>query len=70
MTIKIVPLPTPQGLKFDIITQDGYVKSIEMDDYEVRQFRGATIADIIEHKVLDFLHQAGYTVDTVTIVYC
>ena len=50
MTVKVVPLAAQQGLKFDLILPDGYVVTILMDEYEVRQYRG-NVADVIEAKI-------------------
>lgn len=69
MTIKVIPLPALQGLKFDVVLPDGYIVTMEMDDYQIRQYRGS-IADVIEAKVLDWLDLNGYTRDSVAIIYC
>lgn len=69
MTVRVVPLPAQQGLKFDLILPDGYIVTISMDDYEVRQYRGS-IADVIYAKVLDWMDLNGYTADKLHITYC
>jgi hypothetical protein len=72
MTVKVVPLPAQQGLKFDVILEGGYVKTFNMDDYELRQYRGLSIADVIEQKVIDLLAQLGYnnTSAHFSIIFC
>lgn len=71
MQVRVVPLPClPDELKFDIILPEGYAKTCHMDIYEIRQYRGLGIAEIIEQKVLDFLSQLEYSIDCVSIVYC
>lgn len=69
MTVRVVPLPALQGLKFDLILPDGYIVTISMDDYEVRQYRGS-ISDVIHAKVLDWLEMNDYTVSQLHIIYC
>lgn len=69
MIVKVVPLPCEQGLKFDIILPDMYVVTIRMEEYELRAHR-ASIADVIEIKVLEWLAQNDYEDDEVVIVYC
>lgn len=70
MEVKVIALPAQQGIKFDLILPYNYVVTITMDEYEVRHYRSGSIADVIEQKVLDFLRQNDYPVDTVSIIYC
>lgn len=58
-----------QGLKFDVVLSDGYIVTMEMNDYEIRAYRGS-IADVIEAKILDWLDLNGYDKETVSIIYC
>lgn len=69
MTVKIVPLPARQGIKFDLILPDGYIVTIEMDDYESRQYRGS-ISDVIYAKVVDWMEMNDYTVHNLQVVFC
>jgi hypothetical protein len=69
VTVKVVPLAAQQGLKFDLILPDGYVVTILMDEYEVRQYRG-NVTDVIEAKVLDWMIQNDYTIGNVKLIFC
>lgn len=69
MIVKVVPLPVQQGLKFDLILPDGYIVTIRMEEYEVRAHR-ASVADVIELKVLEWLAQNDYEDEEVVIVFC
>jgi hypothetical protein len=69
VTVKIVPLPARQGIKFDLILPDGYIVTIEMDDYESRQYRGS-ISDVIYAKVVDWMEMNDYTVHNLQVVFC
>lgn len=69
MTVKVVPLPAHEGLKFDLILEDGYIVTISMNDYEVRQYRGS-ISDVIYAKILDWCDLNGYNVYGLKVIYC
>lgn len=69
MTVKIVPLPAHEGLKFDLILEDGYIVTISMTDYEVRQYRGS-ISDVIYAKVLDWCYFNEYPTDGLRLIFC
>lgn len=70
MLVKVIPLPTQVGIKFDVCLESGYAKTFELDDYAVRQYRGASITEIIEQIVLDFLQELGHTTDSISIIFC
>lgn len=67
MVVKIIPLPALQGLKFDMILPDGYIVTITMEEYEVRQYRGAVI-DVIHAKVNDWMEQNDYSTNNLQIM--
>lgn len=69
MTVKVVPIPAKEGLKFDLILPDGYIVTISMDDYEVRQYRG-TISDVVYAKIIDWMDQNGYNTYGLKVIYC
>ena len=71
MNIRVVPLPNhqSQGIKFDALFEDGYIKTFEVDEYKLRHYRSASIADIIEQILLDYLADNGYSIDSVSITY-
>jgi hypothetical protein len=70
MMVKVVPLPcSHDGIKFDIILPEGYAKTIELDIYALRAYRGASVTEIIEQIVLDFV-QESCQIDNVAIIYC
>ena len=66
MNVTVVPLPVPAGLKFDLILPDGYIVTIEMDDYQIRAYRGS-IMDVLRAKILDWLEQHDYGTENLTI---
>lgn len=67
--VRVVPLPVQSGLKFDLILPDGYIITITMDEYEVRQYRGS-IADVIYAKVVDWMESNDYTTTGLSVIYC
>ena len=67
--VRIVPLPTQEGIKFDLILPDGYIITLSMDEYEVRQYRG-TISAVIEAKVLDWMQNNEYTTEGIQFIFC
>lgn len=69
VVVKIVPLPVQQGLKFDVILPDNYIITMQLDEYEVRQYRGS-VSDVVMAKVLDWLEQNEYNDSDVRFVFC
>jgi uncharacterized protein YqiB (DUF1249 family) len=70
MTVKVVPLEAIQGtLKFDLILETGHVTTLTVGEYEIRHYRSASIAEVIEQKVLDWLAQNDYETDSISIVF-
>lgn len=70
MTVRVVPLPAEHGgLKFDLILDSGHIVTIELHEYELRAYR-ASISDVIEQKVLDYLREFDYDAESVHIIYC
>lgn len=67
--VKVIPLPVQQGLQFDVVLPDGYIITMTMDEYEVRQYRGS-VADVIEAKVLDWMEQNEYTTSNLQFIFC
>lgn len=72
MIVRVIPLEytQPDGLKFDVIVEDGYAKTFTVDAYKIRHYRGASIAEIIEQIVLDYVEELGYSKESVQIVFC
>lgn len=75
MTVKIVPIhsqnePYSHGIKFDVILEEGHVVTLEMDEYEIRAYRGAPLADIIENRVWIWLQSNDYDPETISIIFC
>jgi len=56
IVVKIVTKSSPTGLKFDVVTSDGHVKSYDLDDYELRQYR-VSERDLIQYLVEQFYEE-------------
>lgn len=69
MIVKVVPLPSQQGVKFDLILPTGHVATIAADEYQLRAFR-ASMAEVVEALVLEWLSSNDFEVDSVSIVFC
>lgn len=69
MTVTVVPLPAQHGLKFDLILPDGYIVTFELDEYQIRAYRGS-IADVLRAHIESWLEQNEYSVDNLQIVFC
>lgn len=69
MIVKVVPLAAQDGIAFDLILDTGYVKQFTLSDYELRAYR-ASVADVIEATVLQWLAENDYQDDEVSIIYC
>ena len=56
--VQVVVIPSKSGLVFDLIDSDHCIKRFELDDYELRQFRGSerdVIQALIERYVEDVI---------------
>jgi len=70
MTVTVVPLPCAlDELKFDIILPEGHVKTVSLDMYALRTYRGASIADIVEHEVKNLLEDMQLPDTSLKIIY-
>lgn len=70
MQVRVVPLPAEHGgIKFDLILDTGHAVTISLTEYELRAYR-ASVADVIEQKVLDYLREFDYDAESVQIIYC
>lgn len=68
MTLKVVPLPALHGIKFDVIFEDYYVVTMEMDDQQLRQHR-CGVADAITLHIKQWLAERDYDVDDLYVIF-
>lgn len=68
MTLKVVPLPTMHGIKFDVIFEDYCVITLELDDQQLRQYR-CSVADATVLYLKEWLAERGYQVDDLQILF-
>lgn len=56
VTVKVVVKQSDfDRLAFDVIDDNGYIKSFDLDAYQIRQYRGASDRQIIQHKIEEHL---------------
>lgn len=69
MTLKVVPLPALEGIKFDVIMEDLCVVTLALEDEQLRQYR-CSVSQAIEAHVREWLAQHNYAVDELQIIFC
>ena len=61
--------PNDDYFDFDLILPGGFVREIRLDEYAIRQYRSASLSDIIEHQAQMFADDMGYATDDIVIEY-
>ena len=69
MTLRVVPLPAQSGLKFDLIFESYHVLTLHISEAELAQNPGLSPRSQIEKKVLDYLDDNGYNIDSLYLYF-
>lgn len=69
MTLRVIPLKAQSGLKFDLVFESYHVVTLHISDAELAQNPGLSERSQIEKKVLDYLDDNGYTVDSLYLYF-